>query len=151
MPTKREILAAEIIARSNSDSWELARREWVLSEVYLVDPKAPKTCLCTHHPIVEICVIDNRHNGASTEVGNVCVSQFLMLPSHKIFDALRRVRTNEVRALNVEAIEHGHGRGWFNDWERRFYLRTWRLRALSRKQLAKRVQLNRKFVERTAR
>jgi hypothetical protein len=82
-------LTQEIVRLSNANAWDEARFEWGLEEVRLQDE--PSTCLCGYFPIKEICVIRNRVNGARTEVGNVCVTKFLGLPSSKIFAALGRV------------------------------------------------------------
>ena len=84
-------------------------------------------------------------------VGNVCVKKFLGLPSGKIFQAIRRVASDEERSLNIETIEHAYKKGWINGWEQQFSLDTLRKRNLSQKQLAKRVQVNRKVLRRVQR
>lgn len=142
-------LSEEIIRRSNAKTWVTARTEWDLERVFV--QRQPSTCLCGQFPIKEICVLRNRLNGNRAEVGNVCVHQFLGLPSRKIFAALERVGDDESKALNPEAIEHAHQRRWINDWERSFYLDTWRKRALSPKQLVKRQQINRRVLANTRR
>lgn len=134
-------LTQEIISRSRADTWDEAQLEWALVEVYREDD--PMACLCSHFPINEICVLANKLNGNEAIVGNVCVKKFLGLPSDKIFAAIGRIAKDETRALNAEAIVHAHERGWINDWERKFYLDTWRKRSLSSKQEAKRLQINR--------
>lgn len=140
-------LAQEIVARSVADDWDRARLEWTLVEVYREDEA--ETCLCGHYPINELCVIHNMKNGQHAVVGNVCVNKFLGLSSEKIFQGLRRIGTDEGRALNADAVMHAHERGWINDWERDFYLDTRRKRKLSAKQQAKRVQINRKVLHLT--
>ena len=146
-------LAEEIIGRSVADTWDEAKLEWTLDEIYEV--KEPRTCLCGHFPIVEICVLKNKVNGQRAVVGNCCVKKFMGLPSQKLFDAIKRVSADESKALNAETLEHAHRKGWINDWEHRFYCDTMRKRKPSDKQLAKRIQINRKVLaqltkERTA-
>src|SRR5439155_12741988 len=102
----------------------------------------PRTCLCGHFPIIEICTILNQQNGQSADVGNCCVKKFLGLPSDKIFQAIKRIRKDGKKALNAETIQHAHERGWINDWERKFYFDTMRKQRLSEKQRAKRQQIN---------
>lgn len=137
-------LTKEIIALSNSNTWESAKNEWVLSEVYEEDE--PTTCLCGHFPIIEVCVLRNRLNGAETIVGNVCVKKFLGLPSDRIFSALKRISKNNTKSLNSESIEYMKKRGWLNDWEYGFYYNTYKKRVLTEKQMEKRVSINQKLI-----
>lgn len=133
-------LRDEILQLSDADTWEAARREWFLDGVY--ETEFPETCLCGHFPIIELCEIRNLQNGNEATVGNVCVNKFIGLPSDKIFQAIKRVRADDTKALNEEAIEHAFARMWITEWERDFYMKTWRKRALSTKQAAKRVEIN---------
>ena len=139
-------LIEEIISRSDAKTWDEAKLEWYLEEVYREDE--PDTCLCDHYPINEICILRNVHNGNRAMVGNVCVKKFLGLPSDRIFQAIRRVRADEQKALNAEAIDHAHIHGWITDWEREFYFDTMRKQSLSEKQMKKRLQVNRKILQR---
>lgn len=137
-------LTEEIIKLSNASVWDLAKLEWVLDRVYWED--TPDTCLCGHFPIKEICIIRNNGNQNTATVGNCCVKKFIGLPSDKIFQAIKRVQKDIEKSLNVEAVEHAHSKGWINTWERDFYVDIMRKRKLSEKQLAKKVQVNRKAI-----
>ena len=136
-------LIEEIIVRSVADYWDAAKLEWSLSEVY--EGEEAETCLCGHFPIIELCILQNKNNHSFATVGNCCVKKFLDLESDKIFQAVKRVRKDNERALNSEAIEYGFSKGWINDWERRFYLDTMRKKKLSSKQKSKRIKINEKF------
>ena len=136
-------LTQGIIELSESKKWDSAKLEWRLSEVY--EAEEPETCLCGHYPIIEICVLSNKRNGNTTHVGNCCVKKFIGLPSDKIFQAIKRVRKDNEKSLNAEAIQYAHDRGWINDWERDFYLDIMRKRKLSAKQLRKKIQINEKL------
>ena len=70
----------------------------------------------------------------------------MKLSSDKMFAAIKRVTDDETNAFNVELIEHAFAKGWINQWERVFYLDTWRKRKLSDRQMAKRLQFNRKIL-----
>lgn len=142
-------LTQEIIHRSQAKTWDEAKLEWQLVEVY--QQEEPDTCLCGHFPINEICVLRNKRNQHTIEVGNICVKKFLGLPSEKIFQALRRIAKDESKALNAEAIQHAYERGWINDWEKQFYFDTMRKRRLSDKQLAMRKQINHLVLHQTKR
>ena len=136
-------LTEEIISLSNSDNWDLAKLEWKLDEIY--EAEDPDTCLCGHFPIVEICVLVNKLNGHSTIVGNSCVKKFLGLSSDKIFQAIKRVRKDNTKALNSESIQYAFDRQWLNEWEKNFYIDIMRKRKLTDNQLKKKIQINTKI------
>ena len=135
-------LTQEILERSSADNWDEAKLEWELSHVFFADSSSPGTCLCGHFPIIEHCVIRNRVNGNLTVVGNHCVVKFLGLPSGKLFEGLGKIAKDNRKAMNVETLEYAHEQGWINDWQRDFYLSTLRIKRLSPRQLAKRIEVN---------
>lgn len=140
-------LTKEIIALSNSSSWQSAKYEWVLSEVY--DEDEPTTCLCGHFPIIEICVLRNKINGNETIVGNVCVKKFLGLPSDRIFSAIKRISKDNAKSLNMESIEYMNKRGWLTVWEHGFYSDIINRRSLNDKQIAKKIEINQKLLRKS--
>lgn len=139
-------LTNEIIKRSVARTWDQARLEWSLLEVYEADE--PETCLCGHYPIIELCVLRNSQNGGQATVGNCCVKRFVGLPSDRIFQGVKRVRKDAAKSLNTEAIQHAFGRGWINDWERNFYFDVMRKRRLTPRQKAKKLQINNRVLSR---
>ena len=142
-------LTTRPIDLSVEDAWDEAKLEWALESVWREDE--PDTCLCGHFPIIEICLLRNRRNGNSAIVGNCCVKKFTNLPSDLIFQAVKRIQDDIDRAINAETIDHAHEKGWINDWERKFYLDTWRKRKLSGSQQTKRRQINNKILARIVR
>lgn len=142
-------LTTEIISRSVSSTWNEAKLEWALYEVYEADE--PETCLCGHFPIIELCVITNKRNGNTATVGSCCVKKFIGLPSDKIFQAIKRVRKDITKALNAEAIEHAFERGWLTEWEKNFYFNIMRKRKLSARQAAKKQEINELLLQRVRR
>lgn len=141
-------LAAEIIALSNANSWELAKIEWVLDSIYFAEE--PETCLCGHFPIIELCELKNTKNASKATVGNCCVKKFLGLPSDKIFQAVKKIRVDSTKNLNGETIEHAYSKGWINSWEYEFYSQVFTKRKFSVKQLAIKKQINDKILKRMA-
>ena len=137
-------LINEILSLSVSNTWEVAKTEWELNEIYFAD--IPETCLCGHFPIIELCELKNRKNKILAVVGNCCVKKFIGLPSDKIFQAVKRVRKDGEKGLNGEAIELAYSKKWINDWEYNFYIDTFRKRKLSENQLSKRRQINEKVL-----
>lgn len=141
----REQLQDGIVAISEADDWNEARLEWVLHTIWKSDD--PEMCLCGHHPIKEICVIENKINHNQTEVGNCCVNNFLGLSSENAFASLRRVSADEDASFNEQAIRLAHKLEIISDWERKFYLNIWRKRNLSAKQYEIKINLNRKMLK----
>lgn len=137
-------LTQAIIDLSEADSWDRARLEWVLEDIY--HEEIPDTCLCGHFPINELCYLRNRINRNLVLVGNVCVKRFLGLPSDRLFAAIQRVALDSSRSLNLEAIEHAFGKSWINRWEHEFCMNTWRKRVLSGKQRITRERINAKVL-----
>lgn len=137
-------LTAEILDRSESIVWDAAKLEWELDHIYEADES--ERCLCGHFPIIEICILKNKVNRKTAIVGNCCVKKFIGLPSDKIFQAVKRVRKNEEKALNSEAIQHAYQNGWINDWEYGFSMDTVRKRKLSHKQMQTRKNINQKML-----
>jgi len=54
-------LATEIIALSGAKQWDEAKPEWELIDIY--QSKTPRTCLCGHSPIIEVCILHNKATG----------------------------------------------------------------------------------------
>ncbi|ELB2789002.1 hypothetical protein QNE79_004428 [Vibrio alginolyticus] len=142
-------LTEEIIKLSQSQLWDVAISEWTLYEIYEADE--PERCLCGHFPIIEICTLKNKLNSNYATVGNCCVKKFIGLPSDKIFQAIKRVRKDDEKSLNAEAISHAYDKGWINDWEKSFYLDVMRKRKLTPNQLNKKTQINNKLASKMKR
>jgi hypothetical protein len=133
-----------ILARSVSKNWDAAKLEWRLDHIYEVDE--PEECLCSHFPIIEICVLINRKNNQKAEVGNVCVKRFMGIRSDKIFSCVKRLRVDLDKAANLETIELLFEQNLISGWERSFSIDTLRKRNLSLKQLQKRHEINQKIL-----
>ncbi len=137
-------LKAHILPLSKAATWEVAVKEWSLTGIHEADE--PETCSCGHFPIIEICSINNRVTGHSTEVGNICVKRFLGLRSDLIFTAIKRIRKDLYKSLNADAIAFFHERRVLNEWEYNFSQNTMRLRSLTPAQLGKRRDINQKIL-----
>lgn len=138
-----------IVALSDSKIWYLARLEWTIDYIILLESgEASETCLCGHHPIRELCYLFNKKNRNRTLVGNVCVEQFLELGSAAIFDCLKRIVEDDTKALNAATIVYARSHQWISSWEENFCNDTAKKRKLSGKQLAKRVEINRRVLTR---
>jgi hypothetical protein len=142
-------LTSQILQFSVARTWDEAKLEWGLLEVY--EAEQPETCLCGHFPIIELCVLLNRRNQHQATVGNCCVKKFIGLPSDKIFQAVKRVRKDESKSLNAEAIQHAFDRSWISAWEKDFYFNILRKRNLSPKQAAKKAEINERILQRMKR
>lgn len=146
MPSHNQfVLSQEIIELSEAGIWDLARAEWELVGIYFADEH--EMCLCSHYPIKEVCVLRNKTNSNTAEVGNVCVNKFLGIPSKIIFDGIKRVSRDIEKALNTSAAHFAFRKNWINEWEYNFCVSTANLRVLSIKRMAKRTQINRKVLQ----
>lgn len=111
-------LRGAIISLSVSKVWETARCEWKLEEIQITEE--PETCLCGHTPINELCFLRNKLNHMKAMVGNVCVHKFMGIPSHLIFEGIKRIMVDINAALNSEATVYAYERGWLTEWEYTF-------------------------------
>jgi hypothetical protein len=139
-----ELLSAHILTLSVSPIWASAREEWTLASIYISETH--EQCPCSQYPIYEICTIRNMRNGNETDVGNVCVKQFVGIDSSSVFDCIKRIRQDIRRPLGSSAIAFFYEEGMITDWEANFLTDTLRKRNLSAKQAAVREKLNRKIL-----
>ena len=137
-------LIERILALSVADTWDEARLEWEIAEVY-EEPES--RCLCDHQ-ITEVCVLRNTLNDNTAEVGNVCVKKFQSISSDQMFRSVSRVKKNPEKALHRDLIELALENRWTDQSSCYFYLDTWRMRSrISPKQLAWRKDVNAKVLE----
>jgi hypothetical protein len=143
------VLRFQILSMSQSDVWADAVLEWTLQRIYRARQE-PQTCLCTHHPIVEVCCIENHVTGCDTEVGNVCVQNFMnQSQSGAMFRSVNRARNKDDASLDTEVIQMAHRLGHIGDEERKFYLDTQKKRSksLTPRQHAWRMAINKKILD----
>lgn len=137
-------LIEEITSLSQSKIWLLVKLEWELDYIYF--ESEPETCLCGHFPIIEVCVLRNRHNRNTAIVGNICVKKFIGLPSDNIFQAIKRITKDEEKSLNLETIKYAHNKNWISDKDFNFYSDIYRKRYLTSKQLNWKVKINQRVL-----
>lgn len=141
---KFDQLRREIIELSRADEWQAAKKEWDLVGISFAEPDEPETCLCGHHPILELCEIRNRLSQATAVVGNQCVKRFLGLESDVLFRGLRRIRSDDSKSMGADLAVWLFEHRAISKWEYDFQNDTSRKRNLSEKQLAQRVRINQK-------
>ncbi len=137
-------LTNEILNLSLAKIWDSAKLEWELYQIY--EAETPHRCLCGHTPIFEVCILRNTRNLQKATVGNCCVKKFMGLPSDLIFQAVKRVRKDNTKSLNAEAIQHAFDKGWINQWEYDFSMNNLRKQKLTIKQMAKKIAINEKML-----
>jgi hypothetical protein len=142
-------LKAAILALSVAKDWSVAKAEWTLVNVEEADDL--QTCPCGHYPIKQLCVLKNRINSSTIEVGNVCVKRFIGLRSDLVFDGIARIRADDTRSLGVDATILFYHRGVLSQWEYEFQTDTMKKRALSSKQMLMRQRINQKVLAATKR
>lgn len=135
-----------ILALSNAKEWLEAKPEWELYIVY--NDGSDRSCECGHQPIHQICVIRNRKNRNETEVGNVCVHNFMQLASRRIFSVLRRVRAEISKSLNPAALDLFHDRGVISHDELGEYKDYWRKRTnMTDAQRRQKLEINQRVLD----
>ena len=133
-------LFAEIVSLSQAPKWEQARLEWELEEISF--GSGGDSCLCGHYPIVELCKLRNKINNNIAIIGNCCVKKFIKLPSDKIFKSIKRVKKDNNKSFNNEAIEYAKSNKWINDWEYGFYKNIMKKLSLTEKQVNTKLSIN---------
>lgn len=114
-------LIEEIIALSNSNSWDFAKLEWNFEFAYYAEDL--QTCLCGHFPIKNICVIRNKRNFNQTEVGNCCINKFLgMEDGNKIFTSIKKLKDDNSKNMSLEAIDYIYNKKGISEFEYNFYV-----------------------------
>jgi hypothetical protein len=139
-----ERLRDSILPLSRADDWVIAKKEWELVRVSQAEPDEPETCLCGHHPILELCEIRNRLTHHIATVGNQCVRRFLGLESEALFRGIRRIRKDDAKSMGPDLAVWLFERGLITPWEYEFQGSTYRKRILSEKQKRHRQQINQK-------
>lgn len=139
-----ERLRGAILPLSRADDWIAAKKEWELVNISQAEPAEPETCLCEHHPILELCEIRNRLTRHRAIVGNQCVRRFLGLESEALFRGIRRIRKDISKSMGADLAVWLFERGLITQWEYEFQVSTFRKRILSNKQSHHRQQINQK-------
>ena len=143
--SKRELLISHITALSVASDWHTVRQEWDLVEIY-VDPD--NTCVCSHFPIKNICVIRNRVTDEVAEVGNCCAKNFESWPTDTLFGAVKRIYMDRDAAIADCLSTYCAERRIITEWEYGFCLNTSRKRRLSDKQSLCRRKINERVISR---
>lgn len=139
-----ERLRDAILPLSQADDWVIAKKEWELVSISQAEPDEPETCLCGHHPILELCEIRNRLTHHMAIVGNQCVRRFLGLESEALFRGIRRIRKDVAKSMGSDLAVWLFERSLITQWEYEFQGSTSRKRILSDKQQRHRQQINQK-------
>ncbi len=137
-------LREEIIAMSQADNFEEAKKEWILERVY----KGLGVCLCGHSPIRKLCVLRNTKNNEKTIVGSSCVQKFIGIKTEHLFKSYELIVKNPEAYLDLAFIDYLFKHDVINEWEYEFLKSTFRKKFewLSEKQKDKRLQINRKII-----
>jgi len=146
MSSNFENLKEYIISLSKSENFIDAKKEWKLIGIELSDEQ--EQCPCGQH-IREVCYIENQINGNSTHVGNVCINQFIGIPTGNLFDGLKKIAKDIDSNANEDLIVHAYELGYIFENEYHFLMDTKNKRKLSVKQLAWKNKINRRILQKT--
>lgn len=139
----------EIVSLSNSDTWNIAKNEWIFDSVY--ESEEPQTCLCGHFPIINICVIRNAINKNITEVGNCCVKKFFNISDgDAIIISIKKIKKDISKSISIEALDYIYKKNVITEWEYNFYTNIHKKRILTEKQIGTKERINNKFLSFTS-
>lgn len=119
-----------------NSSFDDARFEWDYVYSYDTENEEWRTCICTHFPIKEICVIHNRKNGRELELGNCCIKLFMPFEA-RVASSLTR------KSLSQDLIMFAFQRKVIREKDKDFLLDVRLKRKLSIKQMAYQSSLKR--------
>jgi hypothetical protein len=120
MPShNHEILSRNIIKLSKAGTWNDAKTEWSVSRIFWDEDGT--SCLCSHSPIKECCVITNIETGKETVVGNVCVNKFLGCDFTSEFAMLRSLRENPTAKMKWALVQYAFDQKWIKKKDYDFY------------------------------
>ncbi|WP_089162928.1 hypothetical protein [Caballeronia sordidicola] len=141
-----EQLRAHILPLSVSKDFDTARSEWVLVGVQISEEF--DHCPCGKE-IKEHCHIQNRLNGNTAYVGNICINRFIGIETGNLFDGLKRIALNDASNANEDLISHAYKLGYIFEKEYKFLMQTKLKRKLSDKQAAWKKKINRRIINQT--
>lgn len=142
-----DVLCKEIIDRSNSKVWDIAKTEW--SVVDMENVEEPETCLCGHFPITEVLILKNKYSNCRVRVGNVCVNKFITKNNN--FNGYKKIRKDINKSINYELLEIAYKNKWISLKEFDFYRNIISKRCLSDKQLSWKKSINETIISKIKR
>ncbi|HCD2859317.1 TPA: hypothetical protein NBL84_004359, partial [Enterobacter hormaechei] len=104
-----ERLKEHILSLSVSKNFEVAKTEWSLHSIEVSEEM--DFCPCGQD-IKEHCYIENKKNGNTTYVGNVCINRFLNISTGTLFEGLKRIKKNIHANPNLALIEYANDKGY---------------------------------------
>lgn len=136
------VFCREILSRSYSNMWDVAKSEWSVVDMEYVDE--PETCLCGHFPIVEVFTLENKYTGEKVRVGNVCVNKFIH--KNKAFAGYKRILKSKMASVTVDLLNFARDRKiiTINDYD--FYVSIIRKRVLSERQYKWKTDINLRII-----
>jgi hypothetical protein len=143
MSSNFEELKRHIISKSISSDFYAAKSEWSLVSMKIEEDFS--NCPCGQ-PIKEVCLIENHLNGNLTEVGNVCVNQFIEIETGNIFSGLKRIVDNIEANPNQDLIFHAFEKGYTYKNEYTFLSDIKNKRKLSLGQIAWKRKINYRII-----
>lgn len=135
-------LSQGIISRSNTTSWEDAKKEWDIIDMEEVDEL--ETCLCGHRHIKQVFTLRNIINCNTVRIGSTCVNRFIQKNSN--FRSYKRIKKNSLSSVTSQLLDFAYKSKWINDNDLSFYGSIIRRRKLSPAQSKWKQDINYKII-----
>ena len=135
-----------IIEHSKSDDFYIAAQEWE-PIWYDEDEDCQSECICGKQHIKELNAIKNKYTGYELIVGSECINYFMELDTTNVFKRLGEIKTNPELAMTPKLLNAISRLNILDNWQLNFYSNTSLKRNLNSKQMAKRIEINKKVVD----
>lgn len=137
-----EVFLREILARSRSKVWDVAKTEWNITDIEQLDE--PETCLCGHFPINEVFTLENQYTGEMVRIGNVCVNKFIR--KNKAFEGYKRILKSKMASATMDLLNFARDKHIITTKDYDFYISVMRKRVLSDRQYKWKVDINARII-----
>lgn len=124
---------------------EEIKDEWVFECIEKLDE--PESCLCGHFPIINSCVMRNKHNGTYIRVGNVCVNKFFKQDFSYIFADIAKLERDITSSIHDKTRKYCLEKKFISPWENNFLSSRKGKRKASFKQEQKKRDINIKILD----
>lgn len=140
-------LFSELAERSyfTNPTKEEIKDEWVF--VCTEKLEEPESCLCGHYPIINSCVMRNKHNDSIISVGNVCVNKFFEQDFSYIFTDIAKLEKDITSSVTDKTRDYCLEKKFINDWEYHFLANRKGKKKASFKQIQKKTDINNKILK----
>lgn len=121
-------LSEELLSKSYSTDYEIAKLEWELACVCESD----YTCACGKTPIKRLCFLYNNTTNKYCIVGSSCVKKYLYIDTKHYFQSIEALKTGKL--IDKKYLPFVLSKVYLTEWEHKFYHNMYDFKRISIKQ-----------------